>query len=106
MIAVYAHNTLASIGFLNEKAFNWLGFISRKPVTEDYVPLLPWLGVMWWGMAVGQLVLEHRIQWLIQSIPKTLAPAAWLGRWSLSWYMLHQPVMIGLLMALAALKLA
>ena len=32
------------------------------------------------------------------------APLAWLGRWSLSWYMLHQPVLIGFLMAVAALK--
>jgi len=30
---------------------NWLGLITRKLVTEDYVPLLPWLGVMWWGVA-------------------------------------------------------
>ena len=106
LIAAYAHNTWAGIGFLNEKAFNWLGFISRKPVTEDYVPLLPWLGVMWWGMAAGRVVLAHRAHWLTRPIAKALAPAAWLGRWSLSWYMLHQPVMIGLLMALAAIKSA
>ena len=105
LIAAYAHNTLPGIGFLNEKAFNWLGFISRKPVTEDYVPLLPWLGVMWWGVVAGQWVLARRVQWLTRPIAKALAPAAWLGRWSLSWYMLHQPVMIGVLMGLATVKL-
>ena len=89
---------------LNEKAFNWLGLISRKPITEDYVPLLPWLGVMWWGMAAGQTLLARRPGWLARAIPAALAPVALLGRWSLSWYMLHQPVMIGVLMALAVIK--
>ena len=44
----------------NAPAWNWLGLISRKPVTEDYVPLDPWLGVMWWGMAAGQWLLARR----------------------------------------------
>jgi peptidoglycan/LPS O-acetylase OafA/YrhL len=35
-------------------------------------------------------------------LPKATAPLAWMGRWSLSWYMVHQPVMIGALMALKA----
>lgn len=104
-IAAYAHSYWAGAGFLNDPAFNWLGLISRKPITEDYVPLLPWLGVMWWGMAAGQWVLQRRLHWVNRSsIPAATAPLAWLGRWSLSWYMLHQPVLIGLLMAVAALK--
>jgi uncharacterized membrane protein len=103
-IAPYTHEYYRSIDFLNLPAFNWLGFISRKPITEDYVPLLPWLGVMWWGMAAGQWLLAQRPQWLCHSVPMVAAPLAWLGRWSLSWYMLHQPVLIGALMALAALK--
>ena len=104
LIAARAHFYLPEADFMNQKAFNWLGLISRKPITEDYVPVLPWLGVMWWGMAAGQLWLAHDSAWLKASLPKALAPAAWLGRWSLSWYMLHQPVMIGMLMVLAALK--
>ena len=104
VIAPYAHEYSRSIDFLHEPAFNWLGFISRKPITEDHVPLLPWLGVMWWGMAAGQWLLAQRPQWLGAKVPAAAAPLAWLGRWSLSWYMLHQPVLIGALMALAAVK--
>lgn len=81
---------------LNSPQWNWLGFITHKPVTEDYVPLLPWLGVMWWGVASGQWVLKNRPQWLVVPAPPKLAL---LGRWSLSYYMLHQPVMIGVLSA-------
>ncbi len=85
---------------LNTPAFNWLGLIGRKPITEDYVPLIPWLGVMWWGMAAGQWLLARRPAWVAVALPAGAAPLTWLGRWSLSWYMLHQPVMMGALMAL------
>jgi peptidoglycan/LPS O-acetylase OafA/YrhL len=36
-------------------------------------------------------------------VPAGAAPLAWLGRWSLSWYMLHQPVLIGALWAVKSL---
>ncbi len=104
LIAARAHIYWPEAAFLNEKAFNWLGLISKKPVTEDYVPLLPWLGVMWWGMATGQALLARRPHWLARPLPNAAAPLTWLGRWSLTWYVLHQPVMIGVLMGLAALK--
>lgn len=88
---------------LNTPALNWLGLIGRKPITEDYVPLLPWLGVMWWGMAAGQWLLARRPPWMTVALPAGTAPLTWLGRWSLSWYMLHQPVMMGALMGVTAL---
>ncbi|MET0311130.1 MAG: heparan-alpha-glucosaminide N-acetyltransferase [Burkholderiaceae bacterium] len=88
----------------NSRALNWLGFITAKPVTEDYVPIVPWLGVMWWGMAAGQGLLARRPALLAMRLPGAAAPLAFLGRWSLSWYMLHQPVMIGVFMGIAALR--
>lgn len=94
------HAAQPGLDFLNARAWNWLGWISRKPITEDYVPLVPWLGVMWWGMATGQWLLARRPALLARAAP---APLAWLGRWSLSWYMLHQPVLLGLLAAVRAL---
>ena len=83
----------------NARPLNWLGLISRKPITEDYVPLIPWLGVMWWGMAAGQGLLRHLPAVMARPIPGATRPLAWLGRWSLSWYMLHQPVLTGVLSA-------
>jgi uncharacterized membrane protein len=80
----------------NSMRWNWLGWISRKPVTEDYVPLFPWLGVMWWGAAGGAWVMQHRSHWLTQALPAPARSLAWLGRWSLSYYLLHQPVLIAL----------
>jgi uncharacterized membrane protein len=108
LIAIHAHSTVSGAEFLNEKWFNWLGLISRKPVTEDYAPLFPWLGVMWWGMAAGQWCLKLRPKWLNTTETGLFAaasrPLALLGRWNLSYYMLHQPVMIGALMLLAWLR--
>lgn len=103
-IAIYAHGIYPQVDFLNNYWLNWLGWISRKPITEDYVPLTPWLGVMWWGMAVGQWTLRHRPQWLARPVGSAFLPLVCLGRWSLSYYLLHQPVLIGALMLLGALK--
>jgi uncharacterized membrane protein len=98
-LAELAHSIWPALDFLNQRAWNWLGLVNRKPVTEDYVPLIPWLGLMWWGTAAGQWLLERRRDWVLHPMPGSTRPLAWLGRWSLTWYMLHQPVMIGVLMA-------
>lgn len=96
-IAYYAISMGGTLQFLNEKVFNWLGLISVKPITEDYVPLIPWLGVMWWGMAAAKWLLQYRPALLTGSISAAVRWLALLGTWSLTYYMLHQPVMIGVL---------
>ena len=99
-IAGYAHGISGSIDFLNYRWFNWLGLIGYKPRTEDYVPLVPWLGVVWWGMAAGRWMQLHRPGWLMMKAAPTALVV--LGRWSLSFYMLHQPVLLGAMALLAA----
>lgn len=81
--------------FFDSRLTNWVGLVTRKPVTEDYVPVLPWLGVMLWGLAAGQWLLAHRRGLLAGVVPAGLQPLALLGRWPLSFYMLHQPAFIG-----------
>ncbi|MEI7465883.1 MAG: heparan-alpha-glucosaminide N-acetyltransferase [Burkholderiales bacterium] len=91
--------------FFDTRATNWVGLVTHKPITEDYVPVLPWLGVALWGLAAGQWALRHRPVWFSGALPAALGmparPLALLGRWSLSFYMLHQPVLIGAVMAAA-----
>ena len=86
------------------RATDWVGLVTRKPVTEDYVPLLPWLGVMLWGAAVGAWALRQRPHRLAGALPGALGTLATFGRWPLTFYMLHQPVMIGVLMLLQRLR--
>jgi uncharacterized membrane protein len=90
--------------FFDTRWTNWVGLVTRRPVTEDFVPLLPWLGVMCWGLAAGQWLLVKRAPWLAGALPAAARPLALLGRWSLTFYMVHQPVLIGALMLLQALR--
>ena len=83
---------------------NWVGLVTRKPVTEDFAPLLPWLGVMWWGLASGRWVLARCPQWLTDPLPMGVSGLALLGRWSLSFYMVHQPALIGTLLLVMWLR--
>jgi uncharacterized membrane protein len=95
-IAAHAISTWPVLDFLNDPGWNALGLISRLPVTQDYVPVLPWLGVMWWGMALCQWWL-NRQKTPSERTKTSAAPVralALLGRWSLSYYMLHQPVLL------------
>ncbi len=89
--------------FFDTRATNWVGLVTHKPVTEDWVPLLPWLGVMLWAAALGQWLLARRPRMLQGPVPAVVRPLAALGRWSLTFYMLHQPVLIGLIMAWRAI---
>jgi uncharacterized membrane protein len=87
--------------FFDARTTNWVGLVTHKPLTEDYVPVLPWLGPMLWGCA---LMRVRKVQDLLQRpLPRVLQPLGVLGQWSLSYYMLHQPVLIGALMGAQAL---
>jgi uncharacterized membrane protein len=74
---------------------NWVGFMTHKPATEDYVPLFPWAGLVLVGVALGH-ALRARPGVLdpLARLPRALR---FLGRHSLVIYLVHQPLLIALL---------
>jgi uncharacterized membrane protein len=85
-------------------ALSWLGFSPVKPHTEDFVPLLPWSGVVLLG--IGAAVVWQRgpharaARWR-QPQGRWWRVPALLGRWPLTTYMVHQPVLFGVLSLVA-----
>ena len=87
----------ATADFFNSRWVNALGAITQKPLTEDYVPLLPWFAVMLLGYAACHRLLLRRHVLLSAPVPRAFTSLVWLGRWSLSYYLVHQPVLLGLI---------
>ena len=94
--AVIAAGTTWSSSAFDAPLLQWIGLMTHKPVTEDYVPIFPWTGVVLVGVALGHA--------LVRAGPRVLAPLgrlpgglALLGRHGLLVYLVHQPVLVGLL---------
>ena len=83
--------------FFDTRLTNWVGLVTHLPRTEDYVPVFPWLGTMMAGYLLASLLLAHGRGALAGPVAATVRPLAVLGRWSLSFYMVHQPVLVGTL---------
>jgi uncharacterized membrane protein len=77
----------------------WIGLTSPSFYTLDYFPLFPWLGVVLIGTVLGHQIypiLEKK--YLKKQIQPTLAkPFSYLGRHALIIYLIHQPILFGLL---------
>ena len=84
----------------DRSALQWIGLMTYKPVTEDYVPLLPWFGVVLLGIFAGRRFLDQSSFALARRWARAGHVVRFLtfaGRHSLILYMVHQPVFIGLL---------
>jgi uncharacterized membrane protein len=80
----------------------WLGFRPHALYSFDYVPLLPWFGLVSLGLFIGNTLFfpETREILLQKKHPSLLWPVkalCFLGRHSLFIYLLHQPILIGIL---------
>ena len=72
----------------------YFGFYPFYFYSTDYFPLLPWLFLLWAGFYLHHLVGRERMEPLRRSV---CPPLGWLGRHSLILYLLHQPVIFGVL---------
>lgn len=73
----------------------WLGYYNTSYYSADYYPLLPWLFMYLFGGSVSRYVIEGRFPaWFYRVRCKVLE---WIGTHALYVYVLHQPIIWGLL---------
>ncbi len=94
------------LAFFDQPLLQWFGLMTHKPVTEDYVPLLPWFGVVLLGLFFARFSLNQPFflplyRWQSGSPLTRLLGLA--GRHSLLIYMVHQPLFLGILYVLRQL---
>ena len=78
----------------------FFGFYPDWFYSADYFGLLPWLFLFWAGCYLHKAVGRRRME----SLRRSVCPAlGWMGRHSLLLYLLHQPVIYGVLSAAAVL---
>lgn len=90
-----------------ERMLAWIGFWPISPPTSDVVPVFPWFGVVVVGMAGIRMLAATGIGQRVLTLRSTLPLArglAFLGRWSLLVYLVHQPLIIGALWGLMQLQ--
>lgn len=98
-------NAYVGIELLNHPATIWLGLGTKAPITADWVPLFPWLAAGLIGLGVGKMFI---VPWIASRPPQGDKPAkpnalirllTWMGKHSLAIYLIHQPILIGLIQA-------
>lgn len=78
----------------------FFGFYPDWFYSTDYFGLLPWLFLFWAGYYLHKAVGRRRMEPLRRPVCPALG---WMGRHSLLLYLLHQPVIYGVLSAAAVL---
>jgi len=84
----------------DQKAWSWIGFWVVPPPANDLVPVFPWFGVVLLGVVMTRLILASTLAERLSAITARgpiLRGLALAGRWSLIIYLVHQPLLLGVL---------
>jgi len=85
--------------YFNAWAWRWLGLMTYFPQTNDYEPVLPWFSATLTGILVARVAIktgamEQIAQWQATTYPARILCLG--GRHSLIIYLVHQPILFGL----------
>lgn len=90
---------LASSPVFDTRLLAWTGLAAVPPASFDFVPLTPWFAATLLGIAAARLADRAGLWTRLRAASDhpLLRAASWPGRHSLAVYLLHQPVLLGLL---------
>ncbi|HGX93705.1 MAG TPA: DUF1624 domain-containing protein [Candidatus Tenderia sp.] len=91
--------------WFNAPQWHWIGLMTKRPITLDYVPMIPWFGIVLIGMFSARVVQKYKLltasaQGGENPLTKVLALG---GQHGLLIYLLHQPLLFGALSLVAFL---
>ena len=104
VLGFYFRNRISVGDFYHFKWVLWEGAPYNRPgMMLDYYPLMPWMGWVLTGVFVGSVLYAKGKSSITRTLP-FLAKPFWfkrllqfLGRHSLLYYLVHQPILIGLI---------
>ncbi|KJS17048.1 MAG: membrane protein [Hoeflea sp. BRH_c9] len=91
----------------NTAWLSWIGLATMPPRSNDYVPLMPWLGPFLIGMGCTKIAVAAKLSERLAAIrtgDNLFAKATrFSGRHSLAFYLAHQPLLLALVWAASQL---
>lgn len=77
----------------------WIGLSEQRPRSNDFVPVFPWFGAVLLGIGAAGLAKRKGlfVRLAMLAPGKWSRPLVFIGRHSLAFYLIHQPVLISLI---------
>ena len=100
-IAVFFMPMLWRSASFDTRWLAWIGFAEQVPPSNDFVPIFPWVGLTLMGAAGAKWLLSTGLDAAFANALPAGKPAwllAWMGRRSLAIYLLHQPILLGIIL--------
>lgn len=104
---------LALPQFYGHEMFNrnwlaWIGLFTVTPRSNDFVPLMPWLGPFLIGMGLTRIAVKRNLTGRLAALPTSNNVIArttrFCGRHSLAFYLVHQPILLSLVWAVSQIS--
>ncbi|PZM10789.1 DUF1624 domain-containing protein [Rhizobium tubonense] len=105
LVGVYVDNISAPFylhsDFFDAPWLRWIGLSAHLPRSNDYVPIFPWLTPFLFGLGIAQIATVRG--WLspLARLGTGTNLIARAGRHSLLFYLIHQPLLFGLVYLLS-----
>jgi len=74
----------------------WLGLTTGPVESVDYIPTLPWLAPVLAGIAMAKVAAKAGVWRRLSGVGQGFPWLTWPGRHSLLVYLIHQPILVGL----------